>query len=301
MISRSVSRICSARGSPARRSGPWWMVTRSVGTKRAASFAQFPTTDSGQTSRVAPGRPAFVIALRPARSPASSARICTVFPSPMSSARHAPRPQLSRKASQDKPRRWYARRAPTKLAPVRRARGRASPTSSCPSAPSASTLTTGRPAGPASRPAARRSSSTAVSSCDPSPWACSASRAAVISAVWTSTQRPRTRTRGTFAAAMARSSSSVSSSSPTAATQENWSRALPPISPPTTSDSCGFVRALTLSPSPARRSPHQVGTSTPKPACSKRGTPSRRKDQAPSASVASRHGAASLSTGSSGA
>ena len=57
----------------------------------------------------------------------SSASSCTVLPSPMSSARQAPRPSRSRKASQEKPRRWYGRSSPAQRRPARRAARAARP------------------------------------------------------------------------------------------------------------------------------------------------------------------------------
>ena len=63
--------------------------------KRAASFCQLPTTDVGQISsvgRLAAGR--LPVAL-------DQGQRLDVLPRPMSSARHAPRPQRRRKASQE--------------------------------------------------------------------------------------------------------------------------------------------------------------------------------------------------------
>ena len=72
-----------------------------------------------------------------------------VLPRPMSSARIAPSPSCSRKASQARPRSWYGRSVPVKPSGAGTGSSRRStwPASRSPSGPSAVTDTTGSPAG----------------------------------------------------------------------------------------------------------------------------------------------------------
>ena len=76
---------------------------RSVGENRAISALQFPSSDAGATSKLGPlACPAL---LRPRRK----ARTCKVFPRPMSSARHVPRPSPAANESHRTPTSWYGR------------------------------------------------------------------------------------------------------------------------------------------------------------------------------------------------
>jgi len=79
---------------------------------RSASRCQFPTSDMGQTSSVGPVRGGAPGTPCAARSWSSNASVCTLLPSPMSSARMPPRPRSLRKDSQARPRSWYGRRSP---------------------------------------------------------------------------------------------------------------------------------------------------------------------------------------------
>ena len=67
------------------RALPWWRRTATPGAKRRISASQLPSSDAGQTTRVGPPPPC-------SRRCRCSAISVIVLPSPMSSARQAPRP-----------------------------------------------------------------------------------------------------------------------------------------------------------------------------------------------------------------
>ena len=83
------------------RARPVWSSTFSFGANRAASCFQLNTSDFGTTTSAGPFR-----------FPASRASTCTVLPSPMSSARHPPKPKSRRNWSHPSPSRWYSRSSP---------------------------------------------------------------------------------------------------------------------------------------------------------------------------------------------
>ena len=105
VMTMSALSAASNSSSPLSLPVPWWTRTRMLGTNRAASRAQLPTTDVGATTRVGPR---FVPS---ASSTARRESSCSVLPSPMSSASTAPRLLRDMKYSQSTPRRWYSRRS----------------------------------------------------------------------------------------------------------------------------------------------------------------------------------------------
>ena len=98
------------RETPRRPSVSETVTTFRSGANRSASVAQFASTEVGATirkglDRTVPGdsgpRTSFACWI--------SASVCSVLPSPMSSARTPPRPFAHRKASHWKPDSWYGR------------------------------------------------------------------------------------------------------------------------------------------------------------------------------------------------
>ena len=89
-------------------------ATFASGTNRAASFAQLPTTEVGATTRnganggCSPScdRPAVACSACSCMAWAKSARVCTVLPRPISSARMPPRRCCRKNASHRNPSSW---------------------------------------------------------------------------------------------------------------------------------------------------------------------------------------------------
>ncbi len=95
----------SANFSPLGLLVPWCMRTERSGTKCSASLRQFSMTEVGHISRTGSFSPLSIFVF-------SSARAWTVFPSPMSSARHPPRPISASQESQESPLSWYGLSSP---------------------------------------------------------------------------------------------------------------------------------------------------------------------------------------------
>ena len=199
VTTRSASAIASCSVSLVlARPGPWCRQVARVGAKRLASRCQLPTTDVGATTRVGPS------SRSAARSCSTAASTWTVLPSPMSSARQAPKPSRSRYASQEKPRTWYSRNSPANAPGWSSICSEPLPrnASSIPPIPSSQT-TSG-----ASEPASACSRSATVMVSSPASAAQYCSRRDTSSAC-SSIHCPRSRTRPSLAATISAHSSRV--------------------------------------------------------------------------------------------
>jgi len=85
-------------------------MARSDGVNRAISAFQLATNEAGRTSSEGFAAPSFL-------SADNSPRTWIVLPSPMSSAKHAPRPRPDRNRSQPTPVSWYLRKVPFRPRP----------------------------------------------------------------------------------------------------------------------------------------------------------------------------------------
>ncbi len=237
-----------------------------------------PTSDIGQRTRVGPAD----------RGPSStkSARSWAVFPSPMSSARQAPRPRSPRKPSHPSPRSWYGRNSPTKPSGVGRATSRRSsaPARSSPSHPSASTAATGRSPDVGASPIAVRNTSPADIRSPSLPLFSTAAIAAEMSSSRSSTHWPRKRTRGCLRRANSLRSASPILSSPRTTSQSISHSPSRPMDV-TTPAPIGWVLAFSRRLMRALEDRHQGGASTPNPACSRIGALLPRKKSAPAESI----------------
>ena len=103
MITRSAPATTSSTGRPRLPVDSVSETVRRPGAKRAASADQLDTTLVGATTRN--GGPSGSVS----RARTTSARVCSVLPRPMSSARIPPSWWLQRKLSQRRPSSWYGR------------------------------------------------------------------------------------------------------------------------------------------------------------------------------------------------